>query len=122
MAARLISPAVIDADESGSALPMQVMFEPASARLTVSATRMLDHLGQALSAGPLAGERIRVEGHADPSGSADANRDVAERRAMAVATYLEQNFSINPGRVECTGLGAAPPSQRIVVIAALTSG
>jgi len=122
LAAHLTSPAVMDADDRGSALPMQVAFEPSSARLTASATRVLDHLGQSLSAGPLANQRIRIEGHADGSGPPDANRDIAERRAMAVATYLEQNFSINPSRVECTGMGAAPPSQRIVVIAALTNG
>jgi OOP family OmpA-OmpF porin len=122
LAAHLTGPAVMDADDRGAALPMQVVFEPGSARLTASVTRALDHLGQSLSAGPLANERIRIEGHADASGAPDANRDIAERRAMAVATYLEQNFSIDPGRVQCTGMGAAPPSQRIVVIAALTSG
>jgi OOP family OmpA-OmpF porin len=122
LATHLTSPAVMDADDRVSALPMQVAFEPGSAHLTASATRALDHLGQSLSAGPLANERIRIEGHADASGTPDANRDIAERRAMAVAAYLEQNFSINPGRVECSGQGAAPPSQRIVVIAALTNG
>ncbi len=122
LAAHLTSPAVMDADESGSALPMKVAFEPGSAHLTASATRALDHLGQALSAGPLANERIRIEGHADDKGAPDANRDIAERRAMAVAAYLEQNYAINPARVACTGEGAAPPSQRIVVISALTSG
>jgi outer membrane protein OmpA-like peptidoglycan-associated protein len=122
MAAHLTSPAIMDADESISALPLKVMFEPGSARLTASATRALDHLGQSLSAGPLADERVRIEGHADTRGTRDAKRDIAERRAMAVAAYLEQNFGINPNRVECTGQGAAPPSQRLVLIVALTSG
>ncbi len=121
-ATHLTTPAVVDADEGASALPMQVLFEPGSARLTVSATHVLDHLGQALSTGPLAGERIRIEGHADGRGSPEANHDISERRAMAVAAYLEQNFAIAPGRVSCVGQGSAAPSRRAVVIARLTSG
>ncbi len=122
LAAHLTNPAVMDADEERSALPMQVAFEPGSARLTVSATRALDTLGQALSTGPLAGERIRVEGHADGQGTPEANRDIAERRAMAVAAYLEQNFGIAPSRVACIGQGSASSSRRVAVIARLTSG
>jgi outer membrane protein OmpA-like peptidoglycan-associated protein len=122
LATQLTSPAVMEADGEGSALPLQVAFEAGSARLTVSATRSLDHLGEALSTGPLAGERLRIEGHADPAGSRDANKDISERRAMAVAAYLEQNFAISPARLVCTGVGAAPPGERVVVILRLTSG
>jgi len=121
LATHLTSPAVMDEDETGSALPLQVLFEPGSARLTASATRALDHLGQALSAGPLADDRIRIEGHADARGSPDARRDIAERRAMAVAAYLEQNFSLSSNRLECTGQ-AGLPGQRVVVISRLTNG
>jgi outer membrane protein OmpA-like peptidoglycan-associated protein len=122
LAAHLTNPAVMEADEAASALPMQVLFKPGSAHLTVTATHSLDHLGQALSSGPLAAERIRIEGHADSRGSPEANRDISERRAMAVAAYLEQNFSIDPGRVTCIGQGSASPARRTVVIARLTSG
>jgi len=122
LATRLGPPAVMDADDEASALPLQIPFALGSARLTVSATRALDHLGQSLSAGPLAAERLRIEGHADAGGSPEANHDISERRAMAVAAYLEQNFAISPARLACIGQGAAPPSQRIVLIARLTSG
>jgi outer membrane protein OmpA-like peptidoglycan-associated protein len=122
LAAHLANPAVMEADEPRPALPVQVQFEPGSARLTVSATRVLDHLGQALSTGPLGGERIRIEGHADSQGAPEANRDISERRAMAVAAYLEQNFAIDPSRIACVGQGSAPPRSRIVLIARLTSG
>jgi outer membrane protein OmpA-like peptidoglycan-associated protein len=122
LATRLTSPAVMEADGESSALPLHVVFEAGSARLTVRATRALDHLGEALSVGPLAGERLRIEGHADPAGSRDANKDISERRAMAVAAYLEQNFAISPGRLMCIGAGAAPPGERVVVILRMTSG
>ncbi len=122
LATQLTSPAVMEADGEGSALPLKVAFEAGSARLTASATRALDHLGEALSAGPLAAERLRIEGHADPAGSRDAKRDISERRAMAVAAYLEQNFAISPGRLVCIGAGGAPPAERVVVILRLTSG
>jgi outer membrane protein OmpA-like peptidoglycan-associated protein len=121
-ATRLTSPAVMAADEPSLAVPLQIPFAAGSAHLTASATHLLDHLGQALTAGPLAADRLRIEGHADANGAADANNDIAERRALAVAAYLEQNFAVSPARLACVGQGTSPPRQRVVLISRLASG
>ena len=66
-----------------------VVFAPGSARLTPSATRLLDSLGRSLAA-----DRLRL----DSRGGRD--RDLATRRADAVAGYLEQNFGVRRERIQ----------------------
>jgi outer membrane protein OmpA-like peptidoglycan-associated protein len=77
-----------------------ILFAQGSAQLTPSATRILDNLGASLSAPALAGDRFRVEGHTDTTGSDARNRDLASRRAQAVVDYLEQNCGVAPSRLE----------------------
>ncbi len=66
-----------------------ITFAPGSANLTPSATRLLDSFGRALAA-----DRLRLESHSG------LNRDLAGRRADAVAGYLKQNFGVQRNRIE----------------------
>ena len=66
-----------------------VVFAPGSARLTPSATRLLDSLGKSL-----AEDRLRLDCHSG------LDRDLAGRRADAVAGYLEQNFGVQRERIQ----------------------
>ena len=76
-------------DVVGPAVDIQVAFASGSARLTPSATRTLDAIRpESLS------RRLCIEGFTDSVGSPEANRDLAQRRAQAVATYLEQNLGV----------------------------
>ena len=96
--------------------PVRIQFDPGSARLKPSATRALDRLGQALGAGALAGERVRIEGHADAVGPFETNRDISDRRANAVAAYLKDNYGISFARLDCIARGSGAPARRIVLI------
>jgi outer membrane protein OmpA-like peptidoglycan-associated protein len=87
-------------DDYVSSLVPAISFPAGSAQLTPSATRILDNLGHSLSAPGLAADRFRVEGHTDTTGSPNANRDLASRRAQAVVAYLEQNCGIPASRLE----------------------
>jgi outer membrane protein OmpA-like peptidoglycan-associated protein len=51
---------------------------------------------------------IRVEGHTDSTGSASYNERLSERRANAVANYLE-NLGVNSGRIRSIGYGESQP-------------
>ena len=53
----------------------------------------------------LAKTQIRVVGHADPIGNAQANHRLSEARAQAVRTYMV-NGGLNAQRVSAEGLGA----------------
>ena len=76
------------AEHAAERLPF-VLFEPGSARLTPSATRLLDSFGRSL-----ADDRLRLDCHSGP------NRDLAGRRVDAVAGYLEQNFGVERERIQ----------------------
>jgi outer membrane protein OmpA-like peptidoglycan-associated protein len=52
--------------------------------------------------------RIRIEGHADSTGSADLNMKLSGERAVAVKRYLMQS-GISPDRIETAGYGATRP-------------
>ncbi len=53
--------------------------------------------------------KVRIEGHTDSIGSEEYNQGLSERRAQAVKDYLEQNFKIDPGRIEAVGFGESKP-------------
>lgn len=66
-----------------------ITFDRGSAKLTPSATRLLDEFRQSV-----AEDRLRVESHAG------TDRDLASRRAQAVVAYLEENCGIPAARVQ----------------------
>ena len=53
--------------------------------------------------------RVRVVGHTDTDGNADANLDLSKRRAAAVKTCLSTQFGINAARIETDGKGQSEP-------------
>jgi len=83
-----------------------VDFQTGSAVLSPGATKTLDSLGRALTSKQLASFRFRVEGHTDTVGAPDTNKSLSERRAEAVAEYLEHHFNISPSRLEPVGYGS----------------
>jgi outer membrane protein OmpA-like peptidoglycan-associated protein len=93
------------APESGPSVSLTVEFATGSADLTAQSRQTLDQLGRALTSADLAQFRFRIEGHTDTVGSAGANKALSQRRADAVAAYLEQNFGVVPARLETVGLG-----------------
>ena len=84
---------------------LTVEFATGSADLTPQARQTLDQLGRALTSADLAKFRFRIEGHTDTVGSPGYNKALSQRRADAVAAYLEQNFGVVPGRLEAVGFG-----------------
>ncbi len=103
---------------------MLVAFASGSAQLTPTVTRRLDAFGRALLAEATAESHFRVEGYADTTGSRDANRDLAARRARAVAGYLETvgvpaerlEVAVSPGLLVPTSDHTASAANRRVRI------
>lgn len=94
---------------------LTVQFRSDSADLTPQAMRALDELGRALTSADLSAYRFRIEGHTDTVGTAESNKSLSERRAAAVAEYLEKKFAVSASRLETVGMGdtallvATPP-------------
>lgn len=84
---------------------LNIEFESGSATLAPAAMRDLDALGQALGDQRLTSYRFRIEGHTDTMGSRPQNQALSQRRAAAVAQYLEAKYQINAARLTAIGMG-----------------
>ena len=83
-----------------------VRFETGSAALTAGSEAALAEVAALLRERPSL--RVRVEGHTDSAGSADANRRLSERRARAVRDRLVAS-GVEGSRLEAVGVGADRP-------------
>lgn len=86
-----------------------ITFPTGSAELTPDTLRVLQTLGKALQSDRLAGFAFRIEGHADPRGTAEANIKLSEERAQAVAAYLSNTLGVLPDRLQPVGKGSSEP-------------
>ncbi len=91
--------------EAAPSVSLNVQFAEGSADLTAGAMQTLNELGKALNEPALAGYRFRIEGHTDTVGTADYNKELSDRRAAAVAQYLETNFKVDANRLQPVGMG-----------------
>jgi outer membrane protein OmpA-like peptidoglycan-associated protein/opacity protein-like surface antigen len=83
-----------------------VNFRSGSAQLTAESIGKLSEVAASLEANPEV--RVEVRGHTDATGSAETNRDLSQRRAMAVRDVLIQ-LGIAPSRVTAVGYGEDYP-------------
>jgi len=90
-----------------------ITFMTNSATLTDTAEAALDKVARALQSEKLGAYKFRVEGHADPRGSADANMKLSEDRAAAVVEYLTQKDGIAPERLTSVGKGSSEPLNKL---------
>jgi len=85
----------------------EVRFETGLSELSPAAQRSLQQAAQALRDNPQA--TVSIEGHTDAVGSADFNRELSQRRAEAVRSYLIAQ-GVAPERISARGLGEEFPT------------
>lgn len=83
-----------------------LLFDTASARLRPESTPTLQDLLRTLQQN--AGLRLRVEGHTDNTGAADANQRLSQQRAEAVVAWLTGE-GVAASRLESVGMGPDQP-------------
>ncbi len=88
-------------------LTTPVYFEVDKADVTDEGRRLLDVKREALERQPAI--RIRIEGHADDTGSDEYNMALGERRAANARRYLVQN-GIAEGRIQIVSRGEERPA------------
>ena len=106
--ARFIDYINSDADiDTGSSFAFdKVNFETGSARLTAESAGQVNNLAEVLKAYPSV--TIKVEGHTDNTGNAEANKSLSAQRALSVKSALAaQNVQV--GRVKAEGFGQTSP-------------
>lgn len=83
-----------------------ISFGATNAKLTTKSNASLDKIVTIMNENPAL--KIRVEGHTDNTGDADANEDLSEERAEAVKAYLVSK-GISEDRIKTEGFGGTNP-------------
>lgn len=84
-----------------------ILFETGKSVVQPESAPTLKAIADALTQNP--GLRIRIEGHTDGVGNADANLRLSQARAEAVKAALVSQHRIDASRLETAGLGATKP-------------
>lgn len=95
-------------EAEGRVATQGILFDTGSATIQPESTPTLKDIARALQQN--ADLRLRIEGHTDNTGSADANQQLSERRAAAVLDYLVQRENIDASRLESAGMGQTVPA------------
>jgi outer membrane protein OmpA-like peptidoglycan-associated protein/ABC-type amino acid transport substrate-binding protein len=87
---------------------IQIHFTPGSDVIMPGSYFVLDALGETMTS--FGNTYLRIEGNTDSTGPAAVNLTLSERRALAVRTYVLQNFpNIQAARFQTIGRGSANP-------------
>lgn len=80
-------------------------FKLGSAELPDLLRAQLDRFAEVLRGKRGTGRVVRIEGHADATGSEDVNLPLSQKRAEAVKDYLVKNGA-DPGMLQAVGMGS----------------
>ena len=83
-----------------------ITFATGSSDLSAETIQVLEKVAKALQSDRLAGFAFRIEGHADPRGTADDNQKLSQERAQAVVGYLTSKLGVLADRLQPVGKGA----------------
>jgi len=84
-----------------------ILFDLGSDRIKPESTPVLKDIGEMLKAH--ADLKLKIEGHTDNVGSAQANQTLSQKRADSVRKYLVDSFGVDAARLQTEGLGASKP-------------
>jgi outer membrane protein OmpA-like peptidoglycan-associated protein len=87
-------------------IDLVIQFDFDSDRLQSSSLDQLKQLAQAMQSERLLQSTFLIEGHTDAKGSGTYNLNLSEKRAAAVARFL-QSQGVNSDRLASTGKGAS---------------
>lgn len=103
------TPAGVEVNALGcpdSVVLQDVNFEFDSAQLTAGAQQVLNGVAERLANNP--DVRVSIEGHTDSRGSDEYNKNLSQRRAESVATYLAQR-GVTASNMRAVGFGEERP-------------
>ena len=79
----------------------------------------LDKIAEALKkflGADLTRATFMIEGHSDPTGGAEYNQKLSERRAESVRAWFVANMNVNPDNVKTIGYGSTRPAEGVPLV------
>jgi outer membrane protein OmpA-like peptidoglycan-associated protein len=105
---------------------VKINFDFGSDKIGPPAARAVDEVGKALSNSKLTGNTFIIAGHTDGKGSDTYNRELSERRAESVKSYLIDKYKIPAANLIAVGYGKtmlkdpsdpfAPDNRRVQIV------
>jgi outer membrane protein OmpA-like peptidoglycan-associated protein len=96
-------------EASDQGVNLKIKFDFDSYAIRPESYGLIAELGQALTDDRLKQKDIVINGHTDSSGAETYNLELSLKRALAVKTYLIENFNISTLRLEVVGYGESLP-------------
>jgi len=93
----------------GMSIGFRIQFAYNSPELLPDTLPYLDAVGEMMNLERTRNTRLLISGHADASGDEEYNLALSEARALAVASYLEQNYAVDHARLTTMGYGESKP-------------
>jgi len=93
--------------EVGRAVTNDILFDVNSDRIKKESFSIIDQLGDGMQKNPAL--KIRIIGHTDSDGDAATNLGLSQRRALAVKTYITENYPVAGSRIQTDGKGESQP-------------
>ena len=93
-------------DQIDIAIKNEILFDVDSATLRPRARTTLEEIAEVFREYP--DTNLRVEGHADSTGSDAYNQRLSDRRAESVSSYLERQ-GVSGARIDAIGFGESEP-------------
>ncbi|AXY75583.1 OmpA family protein [Paraflavitalea soli] len=93
--------------EVGRAVTNDILFDVNSDRIKKESFSIINQLGDAMQKNPAL--KIRIIGHTDSDGDGAANLTLSQRRALAVKTYITENYAVAGLRIQTDGKGESQP-------------
>ena len=92
----------------GKLVTRGITFDSGSDKIKPESYGTLKEIGKVLSENPAV--KVRIVGHTDSDGADAANQELSKKRAAAIKTALEKEFSITANRLETDGKGETVPA------------
>lgn len=86
---------------------LYIQFETGKASIKPESVKILEQMAAYLNANKSI--KVYIVGHTDNEGSLDLNMNLSEQRAIAVVTFLQENFKVQSGQLLARGVGPLSP-------------
>jgi len=93
--------------EEGKAVTNDILFDVNSDKIRQESFAIINQFGDALQKNPSL--KMKIIGHTDNDGNDASNLALSQKRAIAVKSYITENYAVAGSRIQADGKGESQP-------------